>query len=132
MLTHSAERWSTATNTAACPSPVQVAVKSVPHISSTRLGMMVPSWFAAPRRAYARGREQPVFARSAARRGAWTCASAPERLAIPASGYQAFQLRSQGYEAIVTAACEAWNSLIANPARITEVLTRQWATIAHD
>jgi transposase len=38
----------------------------------------------------------------------------------------------EGYEAIVTAACEAWNSLTANPARITSIGTRQWATIAHD
>ena len=37
-----------------------------------------------------------------------------------------------GYEAIVIAACEAWNSLIADPARITSIGTRQWATIAHD
>jgi DDE superfamily endonuclease len=36
------------------------------------------------------------------------------------------------YEAIVTAACEAWNSLIANPDRITSIGTRQWATIAQD
>jgi hypothetical protein len=36
-----------------------------------------------------------------------------------------------GYEAIVTAACEAWNSLIADPARITSIGTRQWATINH-
>ena len=35
-----------------------------------------------------------------------------------------------GYEAIVTAACEAWNNLIADPARITSIATRQWATIA--
>ena len=35
-----------------------------------------------------------------------------------------------GYEAIVTAACDAWNSLIADPARITSIGTRQWATIA--
>ena len=34
------------------------------------------------------------------------------------------------YEAIVTAACDAWNSLIADPARITSIGTRQWATIA--
>jgi len=47
--THSAERWSTATNTTACPSPVQVTVKSVPHISFTRLGMMVASWLRGPR-----------------------------------------------------------------------------------
>src|SRR5215213_4689905 len=37
-----------------------------------------------------------------------------------------------GYEAIVTAACEAWNSLIADPARITSIGTRQWAIINHD
>jgi transposase len=35
-----------------------------------------------------------------------------------------------GYEAIVTAACEAWNCLIAGPARITSIATRQWATIS--
>ena len=34
-----------------------------------------------------------------------------------------------GYDAIVTAACEAWNSLIADPARITSIGTRQWAII---
>jgi DDE superfamily endonuclease len=34
------------------------------------------------------------------------------------------------YQAIVTAACEAWSSLIADPARITSIGTRQWATIA--
>ena len=34
-----------------------------------------------------------------------------------------------GYEAIVTAACEAWNSLVADPARITSIGTRQRATI---
>ena len=34
-----------------------------------------------------------------------------------------------GYEAIVTAACEAWNHLIADPARIKSIGTRQWATI---
>jgi hypothetical protein len=37
-----------------------------------------------------------------------------------------------GYEAIVAAACEAWNSLIADPSRITSIGTRQWATINHD
>jgi transposase len=36
-----------------------------------------------------------------------------------------------GYEAIVTAACEAWNSLIADPARITSIGTRQWAVVNH-
>src|SRR3954453_10682585 len=33
------------------------------------------------------------------------------------------------YEAIVTAACDAGNSLIADPARITSIGTRPWATI---
>jgi hypothetical protein len=33
------------------------------------------------------------------------------------------------YEAILTAACDAWNSLLADPARITSIATRQWATI---
>jgi transposase len=37
-----------------------------------------------------------------------------------------------GYEAIVIAACEAWNSLIADPARITSIATRQRAIINHD
>ena len=35
-----------------------------------------------------------------------------------------------GYEAILAAACDAWNSLLADPARITSIGTRQWATIA--
>ena len=35
-----------------------------------------------------------------------------------------------GYDAIVTAACQAWNSLIADPARITSIATRTWAVIA--
>ena len=34
------------------------------------------------------------------------------------------------YEAILTAACDAWNSLLADSARITSIGTRQWATIA--
>ena len=34
------------------------------------------------------------------------------------------------YEAILAAACDAWNSLLADPARITSIGTRQWATIA--
>jgi len=34
------------------------------------------------------------------------------------------------YEAILTAACDAWNSLLADPARITSIATRQRATIA--
>lgn len=37
-----------------------------------------------------------------------------------------------GYDAIVTAACEAWNSLLADPPRITSIGTRQWAIIAHN
>ena len=37
-----------------------------------------------------------------------------------------------GYEAILTAACEAWNSLIADPARITSIGTRHWAIINHN
>ena len=37
-----------------------------------------------------------------------------------------------GYEEIVTAACDAWNSLIADPARITSIGTRQWAIINHN
>lgn len=36
------------------------------------------------------------------------------------------------YEAIVTAACDAWNSLLADPARITSIGTRQWATITRN
>ena len=36
-----------------------------------------------------------------------------------------------GYEAIVTAACEAWNTLTAKPDRITSIGTRQWTIIAH-
>jgi transposase len=35
-------------------------------------------------------------------------------------------------EAIVTAACEAWNGLIADPARVTSIGTRRWAIIDHD
>ncbi len=31
------------------------------------------------------------------------------------------------YEAIVNACCNAWNSLIAQPQRITSIATRQWA-----
>ena len=49
MPTHSAEQWSTATNTAAWPSPVTVVVRSVPHIVSIVSGMMVPSWVRGPR-----------------------------------------------------------------------------------
>ncbi|MGD9616909.1 MAG: hypothetical protein AB7H90_20225 [Alphaproteobacteria bacterium] len=36
------------------------------------------------------------------------------------------------YEAIVAAACDAWNSLVGDPARIASIGTRQWATIAGD
>jgi hypothetical protein len=32
----------------------------------------------------------------------------------------------------VTAACDAWNSLVADPARITSIVTHQWATITLD
>jgi hypothetical protein len=32
-----------------------------------------------------------------------------------------------GYEAVVAAACNAWNSLVADPARITSIGTRAWA-----
>ena len=42
--THSAEPWSTATNTAAWPSPVVTEVRSVPHMRSTRSVVIVPSW----------------------------------------------------------------------------------------
>ena len=34
-----------------------------------------------------------------------------------------------GYDEIVDAACRAWNSLIADPARITSIGTRHWAII---
>ena len=37
-----------------------------------------------------------------------------------------------GYEAIVTATCQAWSSLVADPARVTSIGTRQWAIIDHD
>src|SRR3954464_533863 len=47
--THSAEQWSTATNTAAWPSPVITEVRSVPHIRSTRAVVIVPSWAFGPR-----------------------------------------------------------------------------------
>ena len=49
MPTQSALQWSMATNTAAWPSPVQVVVRSVPHMMSTASGMMVPSWLRGPR-----------------------------------------------------------------------------------
>jgi hypothetical protein len=35
-----------------------------------------------------------------------------------------------GYEAIVAAACDAWNSLVADPKRITSSETRAWAAIS--
>jgi len=35
------------------------------------------------------------------------------------------------YDAIVTAACDAWNSLIADPDRITSIATRSWAVTGH-
>jgi transposase len=34
-----------------------------------------------------------------------------------------------GYDAVVTAAREAWNSLIADPDRIKSIGTRKWAII---
>jgi hypothetical protein len=37
---------------------------------------------------------------------------------------------SGNYAAVVTAACDAWNSLAADPDRITSIRTPQWATIA--
>jgi hypothetical protein len=37
------------TNTATCPSPVRVVVRSVPHIVSTVSGMVVPSCVRPPR-----------------------------------------------------------------------------------
>jgi putative transposase len=37
----------------------------------------------------------------------------------------------EGCQTIVTVACEAWNALIADPARITSIATCQWATIDH-
>ena len=43
MPTHAALQWSMAMNTAAGPSPVQVVVRSAPHICSTAPGMMLPS-----------------------------------------------------------------------------------------
>jgi hypothetical protein len=36
----------------------------------------------------------------------------------------------EGYEAIVEAACDAWNSIVRNPARITSIGTQQWAASA--
>ncbi len=34
-----------------------------------------------------------------------------------------------GYDAVVTAACDAWNSLTADPDRIKSIGSRQWAVI---
>ena len=36
-----------------------------------------------------------------------------------------------GDAAILAAACDAWNSLIADPARITSIGTRTWAATSH-
>jgi hypothetical protein len=33
------------------------------------------------------------------------------------------------YDAIVDACCDAWNALMADPARITTIATRDWATV---
>lgn len=33
------------------------------------------------------------------------------------------------YEAIVDACCAAWNALVAEPARITSIATREWAAV---
>ena len=52
--THSAGQWSRATDTAAWPPPVMVVVGSVPQITSTASGMMVPSWLRGPRAGPAR------------------------------------------------------------------------------
>ena len=35
------------------------------------------------------------------------------------------------YEAVVTAACQAWNSLTDDPGRIKSIGTRSWATAGH-
>jgi len=34
------------------------------------------------------------------------------------------------YEAIIDACCEAWNSLLANPERITSITSRDWAQVS--
>lgn len=34
------------------------------------------------------------------------------------------------YDAIVDACCTAWNSLVADPARITSIATRNWAKVS--
>jgi hypothetical protein len=61
--THSAEQWSTATNTAAWPSPVTVVVRSVPHMVSIVSGMIVPSWLRGPRGAPVRDGARRSFSR---------------------------------------------------------------------
>ena len=38
----------------------------------------------------------------------------------------------QNYDDIRNACCKAWNSLIADPSRITSVGTRQWATLGQN
>ena len=51
MPTHFCVQWSTAMKTVALPSPVvRQAVASVPHSSSGRSVVIVPSWFRGPRR----------------------------------------------------------------------------------
>lgn len=35
------------------------------------------------------------------------------------------------YEAVVTAACQAWNSLTDDPGRIKSIRTRSWAILGH-
>jgi len=37
---------------------------------------------------------------------------------------------SNTYENIVEACCDAWNDLIAHPARITSIATRDWAHVS--
>jgi hypothetical protein len=54
MPTHSLEQWSTATNTAAWPSPVTTVVRSIPHIASTRSVTIVPSGVGSKRLAHQR------------------------------------------------------------------------------
>jgi hypothetical protein len=48
MPTHSVEQWSTVTKIAACPSPVMVEVRSVPHVASTLAVRIAPSWALGP------------------------------------------------------------------------------------
>jgi hypothetical protein len=35
----------------------------------------------------------------------------------------------EGYEGILKAACDAWNSILRDPARIISIATRHWAVI---